>query len=112
MRVPYTQSATRFATPVRVASLLALVVGACSEVPEAGEEVTERTSAVVTTYHYTDVSGKLQFSVSSCTATPAATGLRCAGRTACGPPSRRTPRGCPVCEPATGRSTTDVGSAT
>jgi len=78
MRVPYTQSATRFATPVRVASLLALVVGACSEVPEAGEEVTERTSAVVTTYHYTDVSGKLQFSVSSCTATPAATGLRCA----------------------------------
>jgi len=80
MRVPYTQSSARLATSVRAASFLAamLVGGACSEAPDATEEVTERTSAVITSYHYTDVSGKLQFSVSSCTATPAAAGLRCA----------------------------------
>src|SRR4051812_12011994 len=82
MRVPFTQSSTRFATPIRAASFLAaaLVVAACSEVPDAAEEVTERTSAAVTQnpYHYTDFSGKLQFSVRSCMPTPAAAGLRCA----------------------------------
>jgi len=55
-----------------------LIVAACSEVPDASDEVTERTGALITSYSYTDVSGKLQFSVRSCTATPAATGLRCA----------------------------------
>jgi len=80
MRAPHIPSPTPYSTPVRAASFLAavLIVAGCGAVPDAADEVTERSSAVITPYSYTDVSGKLQFSVRSCTATPLAAGLQCA----------------------------------
>jgi|GEM_PF-7007267 len=79
MRVPHIQSSSCSTPPVRAASFLAaaLIVAACSEMPGATDEVTERTGALITPYPYTDVSGKLQFHVRACTPTPLATGLRC-----------------------------------
>lgn len=57
---------------------VALAAAACDQVPDASDDVTERTSALFSRFTYTDLSGNLQFSIKTCTATPLGSGLRCA----------------------------------